>query len=546
MFLPNATLLFPLGVACTPDGITVVASAVAPQAACPLCGTSSSRVHSCYLRSFADLPCLRLPLRLNLYARRFFCDVPDCPRKIFTERLPEVAAPSARRTLRLTEAFQEIAHALGGEPGARLACPLGMPTSGDTLLRALAQRPEVGCATPRVLGVDDWARRKGQEYGTILVDLEGGEVTDLLPDRQAETLATWLKAHPGVEIITRDRATAYAEGARQGAPDAQQVADRWHVLGNLAEALEAVVAREERVLQCAAACAPPPAPDPPAATTEPPGTEEDPDPAQPPIPRAQRERQERRARKQRIFDEVRRLHREGFTVAAIVRQTGKDRRTVRKYLRSDAFPEPKQRQRRGGLVGFQEYLERRWQEGCHNAAQLWRELREHGYAGSRSTVKQWVSAWRAPRAPEPGGRSTRERTARVPAPRAVAWWLIGTKKPLTEEQAEYIERVKQASPRIALAQRLVREFFDLTRQREPEKLEGWVDRAMASGIEEMAGFCRGVRRDWEAVVAGLTLEWSNGPVEGQVNRLKVLKRAMFGRAGLPLLRARLRPLAAAA
>jgi transposase len=243
---------------------------------------------------------------------------------------------------------------------------------------------------------------------------------------------------------------------------------------------------------------------------------------------------------------VRRLHREGFTVAAIARQTGKDRRTVRKYLRADAFPEPKRRQRRGGLVGFQEYVERRWREGCHNAAQLWRELRERGYAGSRSTVKQWVSAWRAPRAPEERGRNPRERSARVPAPCAVAWWLIGTKKPLTEEQAEYLDRVKQASPRIDLAQRLVREFFDLTRQQEPEKLEGWVERAMASGIEEMKGFCRGLRRDWEAVLAGLTLEWSNGPVEGQVNRLKVLKRAMFGRAGLPLLRARLRPLAEAA
>ena len=546
MLLSNPRLLHSLGVIVAPDRITLVAVTVAPQAACPVCGTLSSRVHSCYVRSFTDLPCLRLPVHLNLHTRRFLCDAPDCPRRIFTERLPEVAAPSARRTLRLTEALQEIAYDGGGELGARLARSMGMSVSADTLLRDLARPPAAEPATPRVLGVDDWALRKGQRYGTILVDLERGEVIDLLPDRQAETLAAWLKQHPGVEVITRDRATAYAEGARQGAPDAQQVADRWHLLGNLAKALEEVVAREERVLQQAAALPDPPAPAPPTAATEPPRAAEEPAPSPPPTTRAQRERQQRRARKQTTFDEVRRLHREGYTVADIARQTGKNRRTVRKYLRAETFPEPKQRQRRGGLVGFREYLERRWGEGCHNAAQLWRELRGRGYSGSRSAVRQWVSAWRAPLPPDERGSNPRTPSARVPAPRAVVWWLLGTQKPLTEEQAAFVERVKQASPRIELAQSLALEFFGLTRERKAENLDGWVDRAIASGIEELKGFCRGLRRDWEAVVAGLTLEWSNGPVEGQINRLKALKRAMFGRAGLPLLRARVRPPAAAA
>ncbi len=538
LLLPDQQLLHPLGALVAPEAITVVAVTVSPTAACPRCGTLSVRVHSRYMRYFADLPCGGVPVRLNLHTRRFFCDAPACPQRLFTERLPTVAAPHARRTCRLSETHQELAHGLGGEPGARLCARLGMAVSGDTLLRELAGKTPPTGEAPRVLGVDDWALRKGHRYGTILVDLERGEVIDLLPDREAETLAAWLTTHPGVEIIARDRAGAYAEGARQGAPDAQQVADRWHLLRNLVEALEAAVAREEPALQHAARPEPtvsPPTPAPvPAAAPE--GEEER------PAPRAARDRERRRERKRAVFETVRRLHGEGHSILAIARQTGKDPRTVRKYVRAAAFPEPKQRGRASGFARFQAYLERRWAEGCHNAAQLWRELREQGYRGSRSTVRQWLSAWRAPRAP--GERSPRAARAPVPAPRTVAWWLVRPVEHLTAEQAAYLDRLKQQAPRLELAQSLTLEFFALVRQREGEKLEAWTARVGASGVAELRSFVASLRRDWEAVVAGLTLAWSTGPVEGQINRLKGLKRAMFGRAGLPLLRARVLPLAA--
>jgi transposase len=545
VLLPNPRLLHPLGVVVAPEELTLVAVTVSPTAACPVCGAVSTRAHSNYLRTFADLPCVQTPVRLHLHTRRFFCEASDCPRRIFTERLPEVAGPYARRTLRLAEALQQIAHALGGEAGARMSARLGMAVSADTLLRQLAARAISESETPRVLGVDDWALRKGQRYGTILVDLERGRVIELLPDRQAETLAQWLQEHPGVEIITRDRAGAYAAGARLGAPDAQQVADRWHLLKNLVEALEGAVAREERALQQAAAGAKEaPEPPPPVvrATELPPDAEEPAPP--PPTTRAERERQHRRERKRTLFEEVRRLHRAGHSILGIARQTGKDPRTIRKYVAADAFPEPKQRRRVGGLAGFHGYLERRWREGCHNAAQLWRELGAQGYPGSRSAVRQWVAGWRAPLSP--GGRQTKARPprAQAPAPRSVAWWLVSPREKLTEEQAAFLERLKQQSPRVELAQRLSQEFFALTRQREAEKLAGWLECVRGSGIEELKGFGAGLRRDWEAVSAGLTLKWSNGPVEGQINRLKGLKRQMFGRAGLPLLRARVLPLAA--
>jgi transposase len=337
--------------------------------------------------------------------------------------------PYARRTTRLTDTLAAVAYALGGEAGMRLASRLGMSTSPDTLLRRLAEKVPPPSATPRVLGVDDWALRKGQRYGTILVDLERRCVVDLLPDRHAETLAQWLQEHPGVEIIARDRGGAYAEGARQGAPEAVQVADRWHLLQNLAEALEAALAREQRALREAAEAA---APADPAASLATEGApldqEENHEPPAPAVAstRAAQERAARRERRLALFEEVTRLYQAGYSHSAIAAKTGKDRRTVRQYLQADAFPEPKQRQRRPGqLAPFHAYLEQRWQAGCHNATQLWREIRAQGFRGACSAVKQLLSGWRAQL--PPAERRTRGKPSqapaarRVPAPRAVVW-----------------------------------------------------------------------------------------------------------------------------
>jgi transposase len=485
---------------------------------------------------------------LELHARRFHCDAAHCPQRIFTERLPGVLQPHARRTIRLTGALEAVAYALGGKAGARLAERLGIKTSRDTLLRRLKETPPAEAVTPRVLGVDDWAKRKGQQYGTILVDLERRCVIDLLPDRRAETLAEWLREHPGVEIIARDRSGAYAEGAREGAPNAVQVADRWHLLQNLAHALEAALAHEQRAFQEAAitpaageaeADASPPFDETPRAVA-----------ALKPPNRAQWECAARRERRKRVFEEVGRLYAEGYSLRAIAQKLGKSRNTVRKYVTMDAFPEMKQRQRAPGqLAPFHAYLERRWREGCHNATQLWREIKEQGFGGACSAVKQHLSAWRAKLPPEErrttGRAPGRRQETRAPAPRTVVWWLLGTREALTEEQAAFLERLKAGCSKVELAQSLALEFFTMVRQRGAEKLEDWIRRASTSGIEELKQFGAGLRRDWEAVVAGLTLEWSSGPVEGQVNRLKMVKRQMFGRAGLSVLRARILPAAKA-
>lgn len=245
----------------TDTTVDLVLRSAESEATCPACGQSSHTIHSRYVRTLADLPWAGLSVRIQLHARTFFCHIPTCQRAIFTERLPQRVLPYARRTLRLRQAQRSLGLELGGEAGARTARQQGLPTSPDTLLRLVRQAPARQRAPPRVLGVDDWALRKGQVYGTILVDLEQHQPIALLPDRRADRLAEWLQSHPGVEIISRDRATAYAAGALRGAPNAIHVADRLHLLQNVRAALQRFLERNQALLrQAAVVPAPEPAP----------------------------------------------------------------------------------------------------------------------------------------------------------------------------------------------------------------------------------------------------------------------------------------------
>lgn len=228
-FLPDLPGLLVEQIISGDDMLTLVARLTTPAPPCPSCGQLATRIHSRYRRILHDLPVSGRTVRLSFQIRRFFCTTPTCPRKTFAERLPALARPHAQRTLRLQEVLCLIGFVLGGEAGARLATRLGMPSSPDTLLRLVCQTALPRAPTPRVLGVDDWSFLKGRTFGTLLVDLERHQPVDLLPDREGPTLTAWLLAHPGVEIVSRDRSTTYAEAIRLGAPNALQVADRWHL-----------------------------------------------------------------------------------------------------------------------------------------------------------------------------------------------------------------------------------------------------------------------------------------------------------------------------
>jgi transposase len=526
----------------TDDTIIVEARLTAPTASCPCCGVAASRRQSHYSRTLADLPWQGVPVRIRLVVRRFWCDNPVCPRAIFAERVPTLATPYARKTRRLLAVLTQLGFALGGEGGCRLLAVLGMPTSADTLLRLVRGTPVAPAVRPTAVGIDDFALRRGQRYGTIIIDLATHRPVDVLPERSAEAVATWLRAHPEVATVARDRSGVYADGIRQGAPAATQVADRWHLLKNVGDVLERVLAHHSGAVRVAAA-PPPVAPTLTGPVAAPPVASPREPPASlsargaPPTPGD--------ARQAARFAAIQALQREGTSVSAIGRALGVSRVTVRKYLHADACPG---RIHRSGLLRpgspHVAYLQERWAAGCDNAAVLWRELRARGFAGSAGTIRRFLGAWRtAPRRP---GRPAVPRAAVPPAPsapdpptrRQVRWWLLREPDRRSAEQQAYLDRLQQACPVLQAAGELAREFGRLLRQRDSSAFDEWLERAEASGIREFASCAKSLRQDYAAVAAALREPYSNGPTEGNVTRLKLLKRQMYGRAKPDLLRQR--------
>jgi transposase len=519
------------------NAVTVVVQTTREAVPCPDCQHPSRRVHSHYIRTLADLPWSGVAVRLRLHTRRFFCSSLTCSRRVFTERLPGTAGRYARRTLRFEEALQILGLLVGGEPGARLAQKLGLRTSGDTLLRHSRQHTAADPPTPRVLGVDDWAWKRGSRYGTILVDLERRRPIELLPDREAGTLAAWLQQHAGVQVVTRDRATYYADGITAGAPGALQVADRFHLVQNLREAIERVLQRERGVLREAA-----PILHPKRARNESLKKQN-----LPPLRRKDRPRQRsakellqqqaRRAQRVARYEEIKQLRAEGHSLSAIARRMGMQRATVRLFLRADEYPEARPGTKPSKVQPFAKYLEERWREGCHNARQLYREIKARGYNGHVQVLQAYLASWRK-LLPEEIRRRQAVPQEPPPAPRTVSWWLLLAEEKLREPERAFVAEITSRQPVLKTTQTLAREFRRLLQARDEPQFDQWLAAVEASEISELQNFAQGLRRDEAAVRAAMQVKWSNGQTEGQVNRLKLLKRQMFGRAKFDLLKKR--------
>jgi transposase len=328
-------------------------------------------------------------VRLRVQVRRFFCSNAACARKTFAEPFVDVAVAHARRTNRQASRLRAIAKELGGRPAARESQNVQMPVSRHTLLRLLRRAPIPAAPPPRVLGVDDWSIRKGQTYGTLLVDLERHHSVDVLPDREAETLEAWLTAHPGVEVIGRDRAGTYAQGARKGAPTALQVADRFHVLVNLYDALKRLFARKHEVLQQEA--------DQQQASLKPVASSEgvaEAVPSSAPLTPTAIEQQARRARRRSRYEEVMHLHEQGASQVAIATLVGLHRDTVRRYLSAAGFPEMTRPGKRSRLDPYKDSLQQRWAEGEHHVKRLLVELEERGYRQGETSVYDYLRTLR--------------------------------------------------------------------------------------------------------------------------------------------------------
>lgn len=523
--LPHLATLRLHDTAVNDDGITLTLGARRRTAACPLCGRRARRRQSQYTRRVADLPIAGRRVTLCLRVRRFFCRNRRCSRVIFAERFSDVVPAYGRRTGAQQTHLQELGCTAGGSVGARLARRLGFPASRDTVLRLVRAMPTPEATTPRVLGVDDWAKRRGCSYGTILVDEEARRPIALLADRTADTFAAWLQAHPGVEVITRDRAAAYADGATRGAPAAVQVADRFHLVKNLGEALLQVVTAHRSQLKEVSV---------PTANTD----AEAPASTVVPSPRAD---PARRARRLVRYEQVVALRALGWTHAAIADQVHISQRTILRWLATGSFPERKPRtQSPSAFAPYADYLTQRWAAGCHNATQLWREVCAQGYGGPKAGI--WTIAQRLRRGEAAISPATSVLAASTSAqpltPGRVVVLMLQHAEDRSVDDQRLLSAVQQTCPAVQQAATLGERFLQVIRDRLPEALPAWLSAASGCGLTALERFAHGLQRDLVAVRAACSLPYSNGQAEGQITRLKLIKRSMYGRAKLDLLERR--------
>lgn len=498
--------------------VRIEAGTTGGSASCPGCGMTSVRVHSRYVRRLVDSAIGGREVLVALRVRRFFCDQPGCQRRTFAEQVAGLTVRHGRRTASVQQTVQAVAMALGGRAGARLVEQVAAPVSRSTLLRVIRAVPDPPAQVPRVLGVDEFAKRRGHRYATILIDMETGRPVDVLPDREAETFAGWLRAHPGVEVICRDRAGGYAEGAATGAPDAIQVADRWHLMHNLSEAVRKVVTAHRRCLRTMSTA--------PADSSE----------VSPPhdVPARPEGRRTSNARTRHAA--VHELLAKGMALKAISRALQLNVKTVRKYARAQA-PEqlvsPNPPTGRSVLAAFKPYLHSRVeQEPDASTDMLFQELHQRGYRGSLRTLREYLAQLRrqVPKAPPPPP---------VPSARQITAWIMRPDDKLDETDRLGLKSACAACPELAALTELAHGFNELVRTRGGGRLEEWINQATDSSFPELRGFAKGLYGDFDAVKAGLTLHWSSGKVEGNVTRVKMIKRQMYGRAKLDLLRKRI-------
>ncbi len=497
-------------VAVGPDRVVITARCRPMAGTCRDCGRPSGQLHSRYERQLLDLPSQRRAVHLRVTVRRFRCTEPRCRRRIFAERLGDgVAGKSARRTSRLETIVHHLGIALGGRPAATLARRLMLPVSKDTLLRVVRRKATSETAAPvRIIGIDDWAWKRGQRYGSIICYLERRRVIDLLPDREPATVENWLMRHPEVAVISRDRGGGYGHAASRAAPQAVQVADRWHLMENASAAFLEAVRRSMRPIRLALGNA---AIDPVLLT------------------HAERLQHETHLRREEDYNVIRALAKEGSPIKEIVRRTGRSRKLVRDIVRGgggDVF-----RSRSTALEPHLAWLDAEWSAGCRNGAELWRRLQiSAGFRGSLRVVSEWATRRR--RAEHIGSEWLRK----PPPARVLSRLLLSERDQLTKDDVVTVARVERSVPALVMARNLVERFHRMLRERDPAALPAWLS-AVASSM--LASFGKGIVTDQSAIAAAMSEPWSNGQTEGHITKLKLVKRQMYGRAKLDLLCARL-------
>lgn len=490
------------------DSINLVVRSDNGMAECPSCGTTSRRIHSRYARQVADLPCAGKQVSLRVITRRFVCGLPYCRRRIFAERFGDDVLPTrSRRTARLEYIIHHLGLALGGRPAACFAKRLMLPVSNDTLLRVVRRRTCPRTDPLFVAGIDDWAFRKNHRYGTIVCDLERRRIVALLPDREVATVRAWLSGRPEIKVVSRDRGGGYGEAATKALPGAIQVADRWHLMENASSAFLDAVRRSMRVIRVAI-----------GSTTINPEL----------LTCAERLQYEGYLRRKDANAAIMALVKDAVPLKEIVRRTGHSRKLVRQVSRgesTDVF-----RTRQSTLAAHLPFLDAQWTEGCRNGAELWRRVQVRGFQGSLRVVSEWTTRRRR------ADRATDQQLQKVPSARTISRLMTTARDNLSKADTLTIAAIEERVPSLVEARNLVERFQVMLRQKLIADLDPWIASAGASLIASFAG---GITRDKEAVRSAITEPWSNGQTEGQITKLKLVKRQMYGRANIDLLQARL-------
>jgi transposase len=538
------------------DDILIAIDSEETSAACPLCQGLSRKVHSRYHRRIRDLPWSGKSVVLQWSVRRFFCGQSGCPRQIFAERLPKLVGRHGRTSIKFNQALVNLGLECGGEGGRRLGHKQGIGTSGDTILRRLRAMLLEYQGEPRFIGIDDFAFRKGRRYGTVIVDHESGRVIDLLPERSVESTAAWLKERDLVEVVTRDRSSLYAAGISAGRPNAVQVADRFHLSLNLREAVVKLIKRHtSAVIQAGhgiAATAPvlplpslppaaaetsplrlacPPTPQPATACAAP----IDPSVSCPQaLSKASQLVAQRRQRKFQRYEQINELIAGGMNISQVAKQVGVNRCTIHRLLNIGVFVEQPSSHRastsNGSIDPFAAGLKQMWDAGVHSGTELFRKIKAVGFTGTVNMVHRYIVPWRE------AGKAT-NRIVHI-SPNRLSWLLLKQDIVRAPDEQKLIEKLTLDCQPVREAAELAREFSPTMKEGKSEGLLGWIARVQASAITELKTFADGLMEDWKAVKAAVELPWSNGRVEGHVNRLKLIKRKMYGRAKFDLLRIR--------
>jgi len=511
------------------DQLVLHVTATSPSALCPLCQQPAIHLHSRYRRVVKDLPCAGQQVRLILYVRKFFCETADCARKVFAERLPQFVAPWAQMTMCLSESLQTIGLATCGKLGARLASHLGITTSWMTIVRRIMALPTPQAEHVECLGLDDFAFRRGRTFGTVMVDLDAHQIVDLLPDRQANTAAAWMAAHPEITHVSHDRGAEYASAASTGAPQAVQVADRYHVCHNLSEAVQKLLARVLSEMKEASQKA-----DGKAHTSEETvvSVEE-----WRPTPGVQVERTIaiRRAEREARYQQAVLLRKQGWSNEEIARQFRVNARTVRRWFEQDVAPDTRpRRKQQSDFDPYAAYVLKRWQDGERNGTHIFQEIAAQGYPGSQRMVYRFLKTLKKTEV-KPAAEA--HQVIQYISTAAVGLFMRHPDK-LDEGEQMDLAALRQVHPDLETAYYLTQDFLQMLRKREGERLDTWLANVQESDLPEMASFAHGVEWDKAAVQAGLTLQINNGQTEGHVTRIKLIKRTMYGKAGFALLRQR--------